>query len=361
MPVTALKKDQREALEKHLWRCLYVASNREILPQTFQKYKEDNFHDNHLKKDSNSAQFAGRVLEIINDKIIYQDLPELWSQELLPLRTDLPIVFAEETTFYGSFRGKPRFSTATGDNIPKVAYELDNQSHKIAIFELAIDVTWQELRTVAFATASSLFPTAFNLLEEKLKAVRRGLAEFVHYTLLYGDADHQLNGVLDHPDVPVISALGTFNPYTVASNQAALLNEWFTITLLEALQDATNEQVEVNTLLIPTKLKNKLNNTFQGDDGDSAMTLLRNSLPGLNIKSIVELRTDYLRAYGLILPNENQHRLVIGEFSSDVLDTAVSQVIDNPWGDMGGSWARKTLPTINSIGNHEQTLKNALC
>ena len=226
---TQTKPNVKKDAQEHLWRCLQQEYG--VAPNGFERFKQDNFNLRN-KNDSNATKFAGRVLEIINEKIIYQDLPPLWTQAL-PIKTDLPLAFTKETDFYVSFSGKPQFSTAMTNGIPKVAYRMDNQSHATAIFELGLDVTWQELRTLAVANASTLFPSAFNLLSEKLQAVRRGLMEFEHFTLCYGDADHQLNGILNHPEITPIDYVGSFNPYTVAANNAAELNQWFTITLLE--------------------------------------------------------------------------------------------------------------------------------
>lgn len=293
------------------------------------------------KTDSELRLFAGRVLEFLSPRLVYQDVPELWTQTTLPLRTDLPCVFARETTPYVSFRGRPRFTTNVTNNSPKVAYVMNRQSERIAIFELGMDVTWQELETIAFASRSQLFPNAFNLLNEKLGAVRRGLFEFEHFTLCYGDAGEGLNGVLNHPDVPIVDSVGVFNPYTVNTQQADVLNEWFTLTLLEALQANTNEQVNVNGVLIPTKLKNTLNTTYLGDSGITAMKLVQDSLETLNMKAIVELKTDYLEEYGLKNVGDNEHRLVVGQFDNDTIDCAVSPIKEDPWGDMGGKGREK--------------------
>ena len=317
-----------------------------ITPNSWERYKSDHFRS---KNDNAMTLFAGRVLEILSPRLVYQDLPPLWTRDLLPIRATLPAVHLNETVTYTSFRGKPVFTTGVSNASPKVAYVLDRQSHKTALFKLGMDVTFQELRTIAFANTSSLFPFSFNLMQEKLGAVTRGLFEFEHFTHCYGDAVEGLNGMLNHPDVPIVDSVGVFNPYSVLPNQADLLNQWFTLTLLEALQANTNELVRVNGILIPTKLKNKLNTTYLGDTGITAMKLVEDSLETMNITSVVELKTDYLEEYGVKTVGDNEHRLVLGEFTADTIDCAVSQIVDDPWTDMSGGREKFYIKAIRSV------------
>lgn len=298
------------------------------------------------KTDSDAYRLPLRVLDIVDDLLVYPDAPDLWLPEMVRIKETLPVAFVQQQVQGITPQGTPKYTTGASGDAPRVTYTIDQQSYKVGIQHLALDYKWIELNTIIEAQKSSLLSSTFDLLNVKMTALRDAMMTYEQFKLLLGDRDHEIYGLLDHPHIPLTDYTSTFDPFAQTVDQGTELKRWFT-EIIKLVEGETNENVNPNKAIIPRELEHTLNDTYRRDD--SAKELIRKSFPNLELYSKIEARSDYLERYKVLTPSTNKHRMTIGEFTERNVDIRVSPFVYNPWVAESEGYARVVHKAHRSV------------
>lgn len=302
------------------------------------------------RSDAGNAHIFGlRVLEEVEQQLVRQETPVLWSMRRIPTKRNLPLGLLKDTVPYQRYQGTPKFATGSSSDVNLVKYTVDEESQNVGVYELAYDYTYMELEYVAQASKSNLYAYARDIVAEKAMATIALMDEYDHLLACFGDTKQALNGFLNHPSVNILNQVGTFDPY--AQTTAEALNDWFIGTIRDTIRQGTNLIGRPNYIGLTEGLNTKLLTTYMsGSNGVTAYDLIQKSMASMGIMAIepvIELNATFMQQRAGL--NGTTERLVIGELSDLNLDRRISPFDYDPWVQLPKGQLRNVKRAARSI------------
>lgn len=176
--------------------------------------------------------------------------PSVDFQELVPVNTSTP-EWADEVAwrmYDGVTMGK--FIGANADDLPRVAVTAKMFKAPIGYAGNAFEYSLDELRKASYL--------GLPLDDSLARMARRGAEEHIQRVVYFGDADRNMTGLFNNPNVPTSnSTLDWFDAGTTALDIVADVNE-----ILTAVYDNTKGVSLPNTLVLPANRWTFLSTTF---------------------------------------------------------------------------------------------------
>ncbi len=173
--------------------------------------------------DDNSTLFLERELESLEERVYRQKLRELKHRRLIPVSTRDPE--GSETITYKLFNkvGIAKFISDDPNDIPMADAFATRHTASVRLAATGFKFTTQELRRSAMSNVS--------IEVEKSDSARRALEELEARVAWLGDAEHDLLGLTNNPNVA---------EEQVALNQATTSRLWINKTAQEIIDDVVD-------------------------------------------------------------------------------------------------------------------------
>lgn len=196
-------------------------------------------------QDAGESAFLERELELIEARIYEYKLRELKFRRLFPVSNEGQ---GAETIAYDIVRGAgvAKIIANGGEDLPRADTFVDRFYAVVRPVGIAFGYTTQELRNAAFANKP--------LEAQRGSAARRGMEEKLSDLAWNGDAEYNIVGLLDNPNIPQaqVAAPATGSDRTWAGGDKTPLEIIADITTaLSEIVSTTNQVHKANTVVVP--------------------------------------------------------------------------------------------------------------
>jgi hypothetical protein len=236
---------------------------------------------NHL--DADETAFFKRQLEYVKARTYDVKYKDLKAFNLIPVSAEAPMGATEIT--WRSFKqyGLARIIADYAHDFPRVDVFGEENTVKIKDIGDSYGYSINEIRRAAMA--------GFDLEGRRSITARRAIDEKINSIALYGDTDHNIQGLIDYPGI---------TEYTAALNAAGTSREWANKTADEILADlngivtaiitTTTGKERPDTILLPIAQYQLIKNTRVGTASDTTIfEFFRRNNPDITVEWLSEL------------------------------------------------------------------------
>jgi len=228
---------------------------------------------------------------------------------LLPQSGDLPFGATDVVAELVDRRGEAKI-IASGDNdIPLVDVKVTEDKYPVVRLAAGFRYEESELEAATFAESNGQIIT--NLKDRRMIAARRVIDEKSHILGAFGDVPHNMYGLLNNPNVPVLN-LST-GPHSNGYTADQMIQ--FVTTSYDTIVTNTLLVAKPDIILLPYRTYSLLNTTYRSSPSD--LTVLQHILNILTplglraIKPVNELTSEQLVKYGAQASGTNKYRMVL--------------------------------------------------
>lgn len=181
---------------------------------------------------SNEIVQAGKFLKealIKHETTITEtEYPEYWGYDgqLHQAVADLQFGTQGFTTARMNFTGRAVNFGGKATTIPLANFGVEMDQYKTGVGILAAEWDWQQLQAEAAAQQNPYLPRT-NVVESYRRALEKGLREWMHLKVVFGDSTMGFTGLINNPYVEVINVPAASNPLTGTTQSAADTYDWF--------------------------------------------------------------------------------------------------------------------------------------
>lgn len=234
------------------------------------------------------------------------EYPEYWGYtgQLHQAVGDLKFGTQGFTTARMNYTGRAVNFGGKSQTFPLANYGVEMDSYKTVVGVLAAEWDWQQLQAEAAAQDNPYLPRT-NVVASYRRALERGLREWMHLKVVFGDPTIGFTGLINNPYVEVINVPASDNPLTGPSSNtgtglpnAANVYDWFRRESSK-FKDETLLTGELTVALVPESVSTALDQRFtDGSSDGTPRTVLtsRQESPMLrNIKTVNEFSGKRIR------------------------------------------------------------------
>lgn len=248
--------------------------------------------------------FLARQLEQRLPKIYDKRYPDLWAVDgsIIPSTGDLEegadVVIAEFIERYG----EAAFMSDEADDIPLVDIAIGEDKYPVMAPVTSFKYTVMELNAAIKARR--------DLTGMREMTAKRALDEKAHKFAVYGSAKHNIPGLLNNPNVPLVDS--TFNANTATADD--LVD--FIGTQITSVTTRSQQVEAIDTIVVSDTLRNKLvKNRLSGTSQSALGYLLENygTTTGGSLRRIIaksEMAPELLAQYG-VRPDATKERILM--------------------------------------------------
>ena len=231
--------------------------------------------------DSAGQAFFARQLEHIKAKSYDVEYADLIARQVFPVSNEAPE--GSSTITYRTYDrvGAARIINAYADDLPRVDIYGKETTSPVRAVGASFGYNRDEILQSQM--------TGLPLDQRRANAVQRAWEEVVDRVAWSGDAEHGLQGFLDHPNIP---------------SKASITGGWLTASPDEIIADVnqavgqvratTMKKEQINTMLVPVIIYNHISGTPRASNSDTTiLQFLLKNVEGLDtIESVNELDSD---------------------------------------------------------------------
>lgn len=245
--------------------------------------------------DEGFSLFLARQLDYLKTQAYEVEYSPMSAMAIFPVTNELP---DDVMTFtYGIYDavGMAKIIADYSDDLPSVDANYREETGKIYRIGDSYHYSLDELKGAA--------RTGRNLTDRKARAARKAFDTKLNDMIWKGDADHQILGVFQHPNVPVTVSAGWTTPQ-IANDELE--------GAIQAIVSLTKGNHRATTIVIPPSVAKILNGLIPNGAGYTYRRLFDENNPNLT----------WLQAYELEDYNGSGDRAVI-VFENDPLNLSV--------------------------------------
>ena len=220
-----------------------------------------------------AGNFLAESLRKYDNTIRETIYPEYWGFEGRYHQAigDLPIGTPSYATIRQDFTGRAVRYGGTATAIPTAKYGLTMSESKAMIGILSAEWTWDELRREELAQGNQYLPNV-PVVQSYLRALDKGLREWMHYTTLFGSQDNDMEfaGLFTNPFVEVINVLAADNGITGPGQTANDAYDWMRQETSN-FRKANKLTAEATSVLTSEDVNNAFDKRFSDGSGDGTV------------------------------------------------------------------------------------------
>ena len=216
------------------------------------------------REDAKFTAVLEKQLEFIKTKTFDIRYPEMKARQLIPVNNDVDP--GAETITYRQWDeiGMAQIIGNYSDDLPLIDALVEEFQQKVQGLGAAYEWSIQDLRRSAMSGA--------NLDQRRARAARRSIEQQIENLAATGNAKAGLNGMANHPNVPIIAAAGVWASATGEEMISDLM------TLSASIVSTNKETFLPDTTVIPIVQYNLLATTRVSTTGDTNTTALEGFL-----------------------------------------------------------------------------------
>lgn len=209
--------------------------------------------DADIRNDAGETATFTRQLEHVITEVYRVQYPELRAQDFIPLDTSVPSGAQSFVWRIWDWRGMAKILDSYADDLPTVEIMGAERAQVIHSLGVGYSYSIQDQRAAAMA--------GFPLDTEKGNAAKRAHLNKIEVLAAFGDAAAGLPGMLNNPNVPLLTPPGDIagdwmDPATSALSIKADLH-----TIARSIRTTTKTTETPDTLLLPPSIFDKLATT----------------------------------------------------------------------------------------------------
>lgn len=257
------------------------------------------------RADADAAFFLARQLEKVKAKSYEQRFENLKGRVHFPPGSEPSGPGAETFTYeYYSSVGLAKVVSSYASDFPIVDVKTEEFPAMIKSLGAAYSYSFQEIRNAMFAGK--------DLISRKAIAARRSIAEKEDALIYFGSAADGLLGVLNNPNIPIVSL-----PYAVAAGSTAdQIIETFN-TLINTPIQLTNGVESVDTVLMTVEAFTYIRSVRIPDTNITIFKMLQDAHPGVDFDWCTRLKGQGTGGVDLTFAYKRDEEHVYTEIASD--------------------------------------------
>lgn len=256
------------------------------------------------------AAFLSRYLEQKLPTVLRQRLPELYFDNGIacPQVGDIQVGAQYLTVETIQQYGQAAIMSGVAQDAPMSEVVVGRESFEVVNVIAAAGWSDPELKAAELASANGQIIT--NLGDERLNAMVRMMNVRSHQLCAFGSAKHNMNGILNHPEVP-LSNTGTFKPYAGNATADQIID--FITTEALAVWDGSNFVEMPNTMGVSPAMYKTITSRFRTSSTDITIydAILRVNPSIQQIMPMRELASTQLEANGVLAAGTNKDRIFL--------------------------------------------------
>lgn len=164
---------------------------------------------------SQAGKFLKEGLIVHETTVTETEYPEYWGYDgqLHQAVPDLAFGTQGFTTARMNFTGRAANFGGKATTFPLANFGVEMDQYKTVVGVLAAEWDWQQLQAEEAAQKNPYLPRT-NVVESYRRALEKGLREWMHLKVVFGDSTIGFTGLINNPFVEVINVAATDNPIT---------------------------------------------------------------------------------------------------------------------------------------------------
>ena len=225
-----------------------------------------------MRLDDDMSIFLARQLDYLKAQAYEVEDAPMSALSIFPVTNELPDDVKTFTYGIWDAVGMAKIIADYSDDLPAVDANYREETGKIYRFGDAYHYSLDEMKAAA--------RTGRNLSDRKATAARKAFDTAINDMIWAGDADHQILGVFQHPNVPVITSAG----WTTAAIANSELED-----AIEGIVTLTKGNHRATTIVTPPSVAKVLNGLVPDGAGMTYRTFFNLNNPNLTWEQAYEL------------------------------------------------------------------------
>ena len=242
--------------------------------------------------DAQTQIFFEEELRAIEREVEQIDFPEMLGRTLFPVDFNYPAGTSTITYYTVEKVGMAQWLANGADDLPRATIKRTRNSSDVRTMAISYGWTLDDIEAAQMA--------GIPLDRDEAEAAKEAISRFENNVIWNGDADYNINGILDNTNIPtaVVTADGVAGATTFASKTPARIVRDIGL-LLSTIRINTKNIEKGNTILMPIGQYELIVRTpFNDFTSTTILQFVLATHPGLQIFSVLEMDSAENSIYG---------------------------------------------------------------